>query len=38
MASEVEVEKVNLADFFGSFKTKKSGQQFKNMVRKGWQE
>ncbi|MHB9071254.1 MAG: hypothetical protein ACYC54_12920 [Sedimentisphaerales bacterium] len=38
MASELEVKKVDLTDIFGSFKTKKSGQQFKDMVRRGWQK
>ena len=32
------VKKADLTSFFGSFKTKKSGQQFKDMVRKGWQK
>jgi antitoxin component of MazEF toxin-antitoxin module len=31
------VKRADLTDVFGSFRTKKSGQQFKNMVRKGWQ-
>jgi len=31
------VRKADLTKFFGSFKTRKSGQKFKDMVRKGWQ-
>jgi len=31
------VKRADLTDVCGSFKTKKSGQEFKNMVRKGWQ-
>ena len=29
------VKKADLTKFFGSFKTKKTGQEFKNMVRRG---
>lgn len=29
--------KADLTKFFGSFKTRKSGQRFKDMVREGWQ-
>lgn len=32
------VRKADLTKFFGSFRTEKSGQQFKDMVRKGWQK
>lgn len=31
------VKRADLTDAFGSFRTKKTGQQFKDMVRKGWQ-
>lgn len=31
------VKRADLRDVFGSFRTGKSGQQFKDMVRKGWQ-
>jgi len=31
------VRKADLTKFFGSFKTRKSGQRFKDMVREGWQ-
>ncbi|MBI5553214.1 MAG: hypothetical protein HY917_00570 [Candidatus Diapherotrites archaeon] len=31
------VKKADLADVFGSLKTKMTGQQFKDFVRKGWE-
>lgn len=30
------VKKADLSDVFGTLKTKKSGQEFKDFVRKGW--
>ncbi len=30
------IKKADLTDLFGSLKTKQTGQEFKNMVRKGW--